>query len=100
VVEIEFNGDPVTLLHGLQAIERKMGRPARRPRNAPRTVDLDILYAGETAFKNDEITIPHPRMRLRRFVLNPLRDIRPDLVPPELLGKAPDAEVKVFAESF
>jgi 2-amino-4-hydroxy-6-hydroxymethyldihydropteridine diphosphokinase len=100
VVEIEFTGDPVTLLHSLQAIERKLGRPERRPRNAPRTVDLDVLYTGELFLKTDEITLPHPRMHLRRFVLNPLRDIRPDLVQEKLLANAPEAHVKVFAESF
>ena len=107
VVEIEFAESPATLLHGLQAIEFKMGRPARRPRNAPRTVDLDVLYTEEMTFKSDEITIPHPRMHLRRFVLNPLCDIRPGLVLPgmretvsELLAKAPGAEVKMYAENF
>ncbi len=100
VVEIEFRGSPVTLLHRLQDIERAMGRPERRPRNAPRTVDLDVLYAGEAIFRSDEITLPHPRMHLRRFVLNPLRDIRPDLVPDALLAGAPPAEVNAFPEGF
>jgi len=104
VVEIEFRGEPATLLEALQRIERAMGRPGRRPRNAPRTLDLDVLYAGSLVFDSGEITIPHPRMHLRRFVLVPLCDIRPDLILPgmhdtaaELLAKAPAAEVKLYA---
>jgi 2-amino-4-hydroxy-6-hydroxymethyldihydropteridine diphosphokinase len=79
VMEIEFTGDPDALLNALRAIETALGRPNRHPRNAPRTLDLDILYLGDLTISRNDLTIPHPRLHERRFVLAPLNDIRPDL---------------------
>ena len=82
VMEIDFPGTPKQLLARLRKIESKMGRPERRPRNAPRTIDLDILYMGRLRLNNPELTLPHSRMLKRRFVLVPLEEILPGLILP------------------
>lgn len=79
VVEVEFEGDPAFFLRSLQAIEAEMGRPAQRALNAPRTIDLDILYLGNLVLSTPELLTPHPRLHLRRFVLEPLVEINPSL---------------------
>ena len=70
------------LLTELQAIECRQGR-TRTQRWGPRTLDLDILLYGEKIIKQDRLTIPHPGLHERGFVLYPLQDINPDLVIPE-----------------
>lgn len=108
VIEVEYHGQPITLLDGLQRIESELGRPSKRPRNAPRTIDLDILYAGNLVLSNDEVVIPHPRLHQRRFVLAPLADIRPALILPgqhlpvagQLAGLNDPSAVELFAETW
>jgi len=108
IIEIEYGGEPQTLLAALQSIEVQMGRPSRQPRNASRRIDLDILYADDLALATDVITLPHPRMHTRRFVLAPLAEVRPELVLPgqdrsvaELLAGLNDpASVAVFATDW
>lgn len=81
VVEFACRVDPHELLERTRAIEFHLGR-ALAERNAPRIIDLDILYFGERQLANDILLLPHPRLTRRRFVLQPLADIRPDLILP------------------
>jgi 2-amino-4-hydroxy-6-hydroxymethyldihydropteridine diphosphokinase len=78
VVEVETDQTPLDLLHALQAIEQRLGRVRTIPRG-PRTVDLDILFFGVSVIDTPELTIPHPRLDARRFVLEPLAEIAPEL---------------------
>ena len=84
VVEIGLpaDADLPGLLAKLREIERSLGRPSRYPRNASRLIDLDILYAGDRQLATPALTLPHPRLFSRRFVLAPLAVIRPDLILP------------------
>jgi len=94
VCEIHFRGDLLELLHQMRAFEMERGRLRIYKKNTPRPLDLDMLYAGKLVMQTKELTLPHPRMLKRRFVLQPLCDIRPDLILPTL--KQP---VKVFLAS-
>jgi 2-amino-4-hydroxy-6-hydroxymethyldihydropteridine diphosphokinase len=81
VVQVRTELSPDALLAALQAIEQQAGR--ERPyRNAPRTLDLDILLYGEERVDREDLQIPHPRMWQRAFVVLPLSEIAPDLVSP------------------
>jgi 2-amino-4-hydroxy-6-hydroxymethyldihydropteridine diphosphokinase len=69
------------LLDALLAIERERGRERPHP-NAPRTLDLDLILLGDVVEEAPGLSVPHPRFRERRFVLEPLAEIAPDLVDP------------------
>lgn len=73
---------PVELGQALNAIETALGRIRPAVRNAPRTIDIDLLYLGDSVLQNDDWQIPHPRWAQRRFVAAPLADLRPTLVLP------------------
>lgn len=81
-VEIEWLQSPSALLHALQSIEISHGRPPIRELNSPRPLDLDLLYCGALQVNNAELTLPHPRIGRRRFVLEPLAEIRAELILP------------------
>jgi 2-amino-4-hydroxy-6-hydroxymethyldihydropteridine diphosphokinase len=72
---------PRELLERLLAIERRLGR-VRTERFGPRTIDLDLLVYGEQVIDEPGLTIPHPRLHERRFALDPLAELAPDLVIP------------------
>ncbi|QPD05961.1 MAG: 2-amino-4-hydroxy-6-hydroxymethyldihydropteridine diphosphokinase [Candidatus Nitrospira kreftii] len=76
VVQIETDITPRSLLTILQEIERSLGRDEDN-RSGPRTIDLDILFYGERVIKEPDLTIPHPRLHERRFVLMPLNELDP-----------------------
>jgi len=82
VMEIVTLLPPEDLAARTSAFEKQLGREERRERNAPRPIDIDILYAGGRTIRSERLVIPHPRLTQRRFVLQPLADLRPDLVLP------------------
>lgn len=78
VVEIETDLDPYGLLELCRTLERAAGRE-RRVRWGPRTLDVDVLWIDGVSVDDDELTVPHPRMYQRNFVVVPLLEIAPDL---------------------
>jgi 2-amino-4-hydroxy-6-hydroxymethyldihydropteridine diphosphokinase len=82
VVEFDHEDDPARLLEQLIRIEEVLGRKRDHPKNISRAIDIDLLYCGDCGIKDERLQLPHPRMHLRKFVLQPLADIRPDLVLP------------------
>ena len=83
VASLTTDTSPQDLLKRLLAIEADMGR-VRRERWGPRNIDLDILLFGREIIRESNLKIPHPRMHLRRFVLEPMTQLAPDLVHPVL----------------
>jgi 2-amino-4-hydroxy-6-hydroxymethyldihydropteridine diphosphokinase len=81
VARVRTSLAPLELLRTLQAIEARRGR-VRPFDNAPRTLDLDLLLYGELAIESAALTLPHPRLHERAFVLVPLAEIAPTLVVP------------------
>ncbi|MEJ8820922.1 2-amino-4-hydroxy-6-hydroxymethyldihydropteridine diphosphokinase [Variovorax humicola] len=85
VAALETDLEPIALLAELQRLELQAGR--ERPyRNAPRTLDLDLLLHGAAVLDSPILTLPHPRMLQRAFVLLPLAEIAPDLVTPQQIA--------------
>ncbi|GAA5482276.1 2-amino-4-hydroxy-6-hydroxymethyldihydropteridine diphosphokinase [Haloferula sargassicola] len=78
VIEFDFAGSPQDLLAAAMEIERRLGR-IRSEKHGPRTLDADLLYLGDLVVSEPELELPHPRLTQRRFVLEPLAEIRPDL---------------------
>lgn len=70
------------LAERLRVIETELGRVRQEDRNAPRVIDIDLIYADTLLVETAGLTLPHPRWAERRFVVQPLADIRPDLVLP------------------
>jgi 2-amino-4-hydroxy-6-hydroxymethyldihydropteridine diphosphokinase len=108
VLEIDYDGDPTKLLEHMIRIEESLGRRRNHDSNVSRKIDIDLLYADELTVNNEKLQLPHLRMHLRRFVLQPLADIRPELVLPDqtksvrqLLAELKDsATVTRFAENW
>jgi len=83
VVRVETALAPLALLHALLALEQENGR-TREFQNAPRTLDLDVLLYDNMQHHEHGLTLPHPQMHKRAFVLQPLLEIAPDCVIPGL----------------
>jgi len=102
VIETETTLFPRQLLARLLMIERELGRMRFTPKG-PRTIDLDILLFGNAVIHAAGLEIPHPRLSERRFVLEPLAELVPDLRPPrgrrtvrEMLAEVMDQPVRRF----
>jgi 2-amino-4-hydroxy-6-hydroxymethyldihydropteridine diphosphokinase len=97
-VAIETNETPEQLISALLRIEQEMGRQ-RAQKNGPRSIDIDILLLADRIMESKDLTIPHPAMHLRRFVLEPLAEIAPEALHPvfkktirELLDELPTGQ--------
>ena len=104
-VEVFTAADPEEILEQILRIEKKLGRTRNGEYGEPRTCDIDLLYCGEEERRSEHLTLPHPRITQRRFVLQPLCDIDPGLKLPgqndtvaDLLEQLPGdgADVKPF----
>lgn len=84
VLALDTELEPLPLLHALLTIERELGRDrSHGVANGPRTVDLDLLLMGDSVVAQEELTLPHPALAQRRFVLAPLAEIAPELRHPQ-----------------
>lgn len=81
VLVVEHN-DPVGLAAAAHGIEDRMGRRRSDDRNAPRVIDIDVIYSDGISLNEPGLVVPHPRWMERRFVVQPLADVRPELVLP------------------
>ena len=102
VVSIDTSLSPAELIEMLLEIEKKMGRIRSGIRWESRVIDLDILLFGNEIINDKKLTVPHPRMHTRRFVMAPMADIAPELIHPvqgksmsDLLGAIPSEEQRV-----
>ncbi len=84
VVIVESELPMESWLSYIGKIEKNLGRERTEDRNAPRTIDIDIIYAGEQIIDGGGLEVPHPRWAERRFVVQPLNDVRPDMILPEM----------------
>ena len=105
VVALDTGLEPYALLLHLLEIEVMLGRKRHGPdakKNAPRNVDLDLLMVGSLIVRSTPLTLPHPRMRERAFVLRPLLDLAPDILVPgqglasELLARINDQRIEPY----
>jgi len=98
-IAIETGNTPQELMSGILHIETEMGR-RRIQKKGPRSIDIDILLFGDTVMESKELTIPHPALQQRRFVLEPLAEIAPQALHPvfkktirELLDALPEGQI-------
>jgi 2-amino-4-hydroxy-6-hydroxymethyldihydropteridine diphosphokinase len=91
-IEIETDLGPEELLDVGKEVERELGREQNRPRHSPRPIDVDLLLLGDTEYSSERLTLPHAEVTSRRFVLEPLLELDPDLALPDgtrLAGQLP-----------
>jgi 2-amino-4-hydroxy-6-hydroxymethyldihydropteridine diphosphokinase len=81
-VRVETELGPEQLLDACKAVEGEVGRHTGGPRHGPRVIDVDLLLLGDLEYSSDRLTLPHPEVSSRRFVLVPLLELDPDLALP------------------
>jgi 2-amino-4-hydroxy-6-hydroxymethyldihydropteridine diphosphokinase len=82
-IRVRTDLEPEALLDVCKAVEAERGRSLDAPRHSPRPLDIDLLLLGELELATERLTLPHPEVRSRRFVLAPLLELDPDLVLPD-----------------
>ena len=82
-LRIETELDPEALLDVCKAVERELGRRPGGPRHGPRPVDVDVLLLGSVVHRSPRLVLPHPDLAVRRFVLEPLLELDPELRLPD-----------------
>ena len=95
VIEVESHQSSDELLNTLQQIEQRLGRE-RLFKNGPRTIDLDILFYNGEDIQSEHLTVPHPRMAQRAFVLLPLAELAPERVTAEQLRVVADQSIEAL----
>ena len=78
-LRVETGFAPIELLDACKAVERVVGRAAGGVRHGPRVIDVDLLLLGSVRYSSERLTLPHPEVTSRRFVLVPLLELEPDL---------------------
>lgn len=82
-IRIRTDLDPEALLDACKAVEAERGRSLDAPRHGPRPLDVDLLLLGDLELRTERLTLPHPEVTGRRFVLAPLLELDPDLTLPD-----------------
>ncbi len=94
VVEIETDLDPEELLAECKRLEAELGRREGGVRHGPRAIDIDILLLGDVEYESERLRIPHRDLETRRFVLEPLSELAPELVDEARLAAVRDQRVR------
>ena len=97
VVRFSTSLKPFDVLDIIQKVEIMLGRPAEREKNQPRIIDIDILFHGDAVIETDKLSLPHPMVSLRKFILIPFAEVEPDFQIPhsnltikDLIDHCPD----------
>ena len=97
IVRFSTTLKPFDVLDIIQKVEKMLGRPAIREKNQPRIIDIDILFHGDAVIETEELSLPHPMISLRKFILIPFAEVEPDFQIPhsnltikDLIDHCPD----------
>ena len=78
IVRFSTTLKPFDVLDIIQKVEKMLGRPTIREKNQPRIIDIDILFHGDAVIETEELSLPHPMISLRKFILIPFAEVEPD----------------------